>query len=41
MASSSWFSPEDVRRQLAALGYTDVPQDVFNDFVEGAGIAGA
>lgn len=35
-AAAVWFSEEDVRRQLQALGYADVPRDVFEDFFKGA-----
>ncbi len=35
MSAAPWFSPADVRRQLEALGYTNVPEDVLADFVEG------
>lgn len=30
-----WFTQRDVRRQLAAMGYVDVPQDVLAAFTEG------
>jgi hypothetical protein len=30
-----WFTKRDVRRQLAALGYFDVPEAVLEEFTEG------
>lgn len=32
----AWFSDTEVRGQLAALGYTHVPDDLFGEFMTGA-----
>lgn len=34
-AGAVWFSEADVRRQLQALGYADVPDDILADFMRG------